>query len=246
MIPFVRRQKILEILHKSEVAYLDELIKETGASEATIRRDLKTLNEEDQIDLLLGGAAKIRVHLSEEPLNKRVFTNKEEKELIGKYAATLINDGDFIYIGPGTTENTIIQHLAEKNVTVVTTGTFHINALIENKIDCIILGGRMIHSIAVLSGPMAIEQVKNMHFDKCFIGCSGLSFEGKLTTSDENVAAMNKEVIKTAKTVYFLADSTKFGKANRFEFAATQNDHYLITTKKQDEFIGECKLIITD
>ena len=98
MIPFVRRQKILEILHKSEVAYLDELIKETGASEATIRRDLKTLNEEDQIDLLLGGAAKIRVHLSEEPLNKRVFTNKEEKELIGKYAATLVNDGDFIYM----------------------------------------------------------------------------------------------------------------------------------------------------
>lgn len=246
MIPFIRRQKILELMHESDIVYLEDLVHETNVSEATIRRDLKTLNEEGQIDLLSGGAAKIRVTLGERPLDERVDINKQEKELIGKYAATFVNDGDFIFIGPGTTENKMIKYLRDKNVTVVTNGAFHINAFIENKVDSIILGGRIINSIAVLSGPSAITQVKNMHFCKCFIGCSGLTEDGSLTTSDENVAVINKEAIKNTNSVYFMADSTKFGKASRFKFATAQSDNYLITTKKQDNFHGDCELMIID
>lgn len=246
MIPFVRREKILELLHESEIVYLEDLVKTTNVSEATIRRDLKTLNDEGHVDLLLGGAAKLRVHLGEKPLNERVNINKQEKELIGKYVATLVNDGDFIFIGPGTTENTMIKYLGGKNITIVTNGAFHINAFIKHKIDSIILGGRIINSIAVLSGPSAIKQAKSMHFDKCFIGCSGLTFEGKLTTSDENVAVINREVINNANVVYFMADSTKFGKASRFEFATTQSNNFLITTKEQKKFISDCELIIID
>ncbi len=246
MIPFIRRQKILELLHEEEVVYIEDLIKQTNVSDATIRRDLKTLNEEGHVDLLAGGAAKLRVNLGEAPLNERVNINKQEKELIGRYAATLVNDGDFIFIGPGTTENTMVKHLGGKNVTVVTNGAFHISACIEHQIDSIILGGRIINSIAILSGPSAIEQVKNMHFCKCFIGCSGLTHDGKLTTSDENVAVINREAIKNSNNVYFMADSTKIGKASRFEFATMQSNHSLITTKQPERFQSEGQLIIID
>ena len=82
MIPYIRRNRILEMLHEKDIIYLDELVKEISVSDATIRRDLKTLSEEGQIDLLTGGAAKIRVNSGERPLDERVNINREDKELI--------------------------------------------------------------------------------------------------------------------------------------------------------------------
>ena len=158
--------------------------------------------------------------------------NRAEKEIIGKYAASLVRDGDFIFIGPGTTENMMIKHLENKQVTVVTNGAFHIPLLIEKKIDAIILGGRIINSIAALSGQSAIDQVKKMHFDKCFIGGTGISTNGVMTTSDENVAMINSQAAENSNEIYFLADSGKVGKESRFEFARLEKHHTLITTKK--------------
>ena len=122
MIPFIRRQKILDLLNEKDIVYIEDFVKATNVSDATVRRDMKTLYEEGYIDLLSGGAAKLRTQMGERPLPERVLINKEEKEILGKYAASLVNDGDFIFIGPGTTENTIIPHLEGKNITLVTNG----------------------------------------------------------------------------------------------------------------------------
>lgn len=246
MIPFIRRQLILDLLNQKDIVYIDDIVKETNVSDATVRRDMKILFEEGHIDLLTGGAAKLRVQYGERPLNERVLIHKDEKEILGRYAASLVNDGDFIFIGPGTTENTMIPYLTGKNITLVTNGAFHINACIEHQIDTIILGGRIINSIAVLSGLNAIDQVKSMHFNKCFIGCSGITYEGRLTTSDENVAIINREAINNSQTAYFMADSSKFGKASRFEFAFMQPQHNFITTHKYEEFLCDCNVIIPD
>jgi DeoR family fructose operon transcriptional repressor len=246
MIPFIRRQKILDLLNEKDIVYIEDIVKATNVSDATVRRDMKTLYEEGYIDLLSGGAAKLRTQMGERPLPERVLINKEEKEILGKYAASLVNDGDFIFIGPGTTENTMIPYLAGKNITLVTNGAFHIQSCIENQIDTIILGGRIINSIAVLSGLSAIDQVKSMHFNKCFIGCSGITYEGRLTTSDENVANINREAINNSNSVFFLADSSKLGKASRFEFCSMQPHHNFITTKKFEEFLCDCNVIIAD
>lgn len=246
MIPYIRRNKILELLHQKDIVYLDELVKEINVSDATIRRDLKTLSEEGQIDLLTGGAAKIRINAGEKPLDERVNINKEEKELIGRYAATLVNDGEFIFVGPGTTENAMISHLGGRGITVVTNGAFHVNEIIKNKIDAIILGGRIINDIAVLSGPMAIDQVATMHFDKCFIGCSGISKDRKLTTSDENVALINKEAMKNSNDVFFIADMSKMGKACRFVFGEINENSKLITVGDVPDFLDGYNVINID
>jgi len=246
MIPFIRRQTILEVLHQKEIAYIDDLVALTGVSDATIRRDLKTLEIEGQVDLLSGGAAKLKVHLGEQPLQERVNIHKSDKELIGRYAATLVSDGDFIYLGPGTTEGTMIRYLANKGITVVTTSAFHLPALLENKIDTIVLGGRIIHDIAVLSGPTTMSQLEKLRFDKCFIGGSGVSTNGVLMTSDENVAAVNRAVIQQTNTVYFLADPSKIGITSRFEFATMKPEHVLITTQDQPAFADEINYFVVE
>ncbi|HBT18166.1 MAG TPA: DeoR/GlpR transcriptional regulator, partial [Firmicutes bacterium] len=150
MIPYARRKSILELMHSKEIVYLDEIKEKTNVSLATVRRDLKTLAREGQVELLSGGAAKLIISIAEKSLEEKINLNKEEKEIIGSYAATLVGDGQFIFLGPGTTENHIIKHLKGKNVTVVTNGAFHINELLRNKINSIILGGYVETDIAVL------------------------------------------------------------------------------------------------
>ncbi len=244
MIPYARRNAILELMHSKEIIYLDEIQEKTNVSLATVRRDLKTLEGEGQIELLSGGAAKLVVNVAEKSLEEKLNLNKEEKEMIGCYAATLIGDGQFIFLGPGTTENHIIKHLKDKNVTVVTNGAFHINELLRYKINTILLGGSVLTDIAVLVGPVAINQVANMNFDKCFIGASGITFDQGVSTSNIEVAEINKIAIRKSKDIYFIGDSTKIGQNSRYTFAQIEEEHKLITTKKADVSRLDSKKVI--
>ena len=232
MIPYARRKTILELMHTKEIVYLDEIKEKTDVSLATVRRDFKTLADEGQIQLLSGGAAKLIINIAEKSLEEKINLNKEEKEIIGSYAATLIGNGQFIFLGPGTTENHIIKHLKGKNITVVTNGAFHINELLSHKINSILLGGTVLTDIAVLVGPVALNQVATMNFDKCFIGASGITFDRGVSTSSIDVAEINKIAIERSKEVYFIGDSTKIGINSRYTFAQIREEHKLITTKK--------------
>lgn len=55
MIPYERRMRILQELKKREFLTLNELVSLfENVSESTLRRDLKSLNEDGQIDLIQG------------------------------------------------------------------------------------------------------------------------------------------------------------------------------------------------
>ncbi len=220
MIPYIRRKKVLELLHKKELVYLDELVEYTGVSLATIRRDLKLFEEEGQVELLQGGAAKIKVSIAELNVKEKLSLNQDMKELVAGYAATLVNDGQFIYIGPGTTENWMFNGLCGKDVNVVTNGALHLDKIIENRINAQLLGGELLNDIAVVVGYDAIRQIENMNFDKCFIGVSGLSLERGASTSQYGVAEINKVAIERSRKSYLMLDSTKVGIDSKYTFAS--------------------------
>lgn len=247
MIPYVRRSRILEMMHSKNLVYFEEISEHVGVSLATVRRDLKTLEEEGQIELLSGGAAKICISIPEKSLAEKMNINRDEKEQIGSYAGTMVSDGQFIYIGPGTTENAMIKHLAGKNVTVVTNGAFHIQELMKYQIESIILGGKIMLDIGVVIGPTAIKQISDMNFDKCFIGASGVLLGSSITTSSLEVAEINKVALRNTKEKYIIADSTKIGKQSRYTYAQLDETQKIITTSKVGKkFYDDNRFIIAD
>jgi DeoR family fructose operon transcriptional repressor len=222
-------------MHTKDIVFFEEIAERVGVSLATVRRDLKTLEEEGQIEILTGGAAKIIVNIPEKSLAEKMTLNKEEKMQIGSYAATKVGDGQFIFIGPGTTEDMMIKHLVGKNVTVVTNGAFHIQELLKHQINTIILGGEVMLDIGVVIGPSVINQIATMNFDKCFIGASGVIPGGSISTSSAEVAEVNKIALKNSTEAYIIADSTKIGKRSRYTFGELNNEQKLITTTKIDK-----------
>lgn len=228
MIPYVRRKKLIECIEKQGIAYIADLAKHTKTSEATIRRDLKSLEEEGIIETLQGGAAKLLECEREKSANERMDYKKEEKSKLGEYGATLVSHGEFIFIGPGTTENWLLKHLVGKEVSVVTNGIVHIEKLLNLNIDTTLIGGKLNKIDGLVSCDIAMDQLKNLYFDRCFLGSLGISEEKGVTTSSSALASFNKEVMRRSKKSFLLVDSTKYGKTSRYKFAEVDDFNRII------------------
>jgi DeoR family fructose operon transcriptional repressor len=209
MIPYIRRQNILAELKSDEVIYVEELAKNLNMSVSTIRRDLKILVDEGQIVSLRGGAVKLKTGSYEIPLQTKQLLNVETKLKIAQYAASLVMDGEVIYIDSGTTTLYMLKYLKKKKITVVTSNTQAINELVDSNITSIILGGEISKTLGSVVGPIAEKLLQNMFFDRAFLGASGYSVMGGINTPDVREATKKEIVKNNSKITYVLVDSSK-------------------------------------
>src|SRR4030065_1717263 len=111
LIPAQRREQIQEYLATHKIVRMDDLYGMLCASEATIRRDLEWLEREGVLERTHGGAILSQRMTLEPEYLQRANINPEEKRLIGKLAASLIEDGDIVFINSGTTTAQVIRHI---------------------------------------------------------------------------------------------------------------------------------------
>ena len=95
-----RQEEILKLLDQKGSVTLQELKEYFRTSESTIRRDLNALDKKGALTKVFGGAVKQegRIMLREEQVSQRKTLYREEKNRIGRYAASLIEPEDFVYL----------------------------------------------------------------------------------------------------------------------------------------------------
>lgn len=213
MIPYERRLQMLQMLEKKDIVSLEDFCEELkNVSESTVRRDLKTLEKEGQITLLRGGAACLRDGSYDVPVNSKTIKNVNEKERIAKYAASLVKDGESIYLDSGSTVLRMVKHIRKRNITVVTTNALIFSELQDTNIKCFIVGGEINSSTASILGTTTNSFLMRNYFDKAFLGTSGFSVQAGVNTPDYREAE-KKQIVKANSTEsYVLADSSKDGK----------------------------------
>lgn len=216
-----RQLRILSLIEEKNVVTLQELITLCEVSEATIRRDLTTLEEKNLIYRTHGGAGKKTAARGlENTLDVKKSEYVIDKKIAAKYAAeNFIENGQTIYLDAGTSTYDIIEYLQGRRITVVTNSTYHLNKLIQNKIHTIMLGGTVKHSTQAVVGFAALEQLSKYSFDACFVGCNGVDHDFGVSTADENEAFLKKQAIKNSKQKFILADISKFGHRKFQKFA---------------------------
>ncbi|AEV28117.1 transcriptional regulator of sugar metabolism [Sphaerochaeta pleomorpha str. Grapes] len=230
MIPYVRQSKIYDYIKIRTIVYLDELVEFTKVSMPTVRRDLKVLQDEGKIILLNGGGVKVS-EVVDHSVVGRLEVNAEEKFIICAKAAQYVEPNDFIYLGPGTTENYLISFLAGKNVTVVTNGIFHVNKLIEHSIKTILIGGQMDNNLGITYGAEVYDKINKMNFTSCFIGASGVS-EKCVSSFDNYTAVINEKVMERSAKKILMVDSTKINNVSHYVFGEIKDFDHIITTDK--------------
>lgn len=96
---------ILETINEQKAVKLSQLCEMLDASISTVRRDINSLADMGKIVKVHGGAMALDDNFSfiEHNVEEKLALFAEEKIAIAKYAASLIEYGDFVYIDAGTT-----------------------------------------------------------------------------------------------------------------------------------------------
>ncbi|WP_040285017.1 DeoR/GlpR family DNA-binding transcription regulator [Sporosarcina koreensis] len=213
-----RHKKILQLLEERPVIRLQELIENIGASESTIRRDLIELEHRKRLKRVHGGASRLQGKLAESSMAEKTSKNLQEKQSIGRLAASLVQPDDTIYLDAGSTVYEMIRHLPPA-ITVVTNGITHLDALLEAGCKTILTGGTAKPSTKALIGRGALSALARYRFDKCFLGVNALHPEYGLTTPDEEEAAVKEMALSLSRESYALADPSKFFEVSFARFA---------------------------
>ncbi|WP_042352078.1 DeoR/GlpR family DNA-binding transcription regulator [Bacillus massiliigorillae] len=210
MLTTERHQIILELLSEHGVVDLQRLVSNTQSSESTVRRDLALLEGKGLLRRIHGGATLPYSKVDEPNMKDKTAKNRQGKKMIAEKAASLIHDGDCIYLDAGSTVAEMLPFLVDKNIVVVTNGLMHVEALTVAKIPTYIIGGKIKGNTNAIVGSVALENLKQYRFDKSFLGMNGVNVQSGFTTPDPEEAALKKVAMSLSETSYVLVDKTKF------------------------------------
>lgn len=232
----IRHEKILDKLRSSHSVQVVQLAKELNISESTIRRDINELDRQGKLKKVHGGAVSRDFVLTAETTDvaQRKKKNVEKKDSIAKYAASLIEDTDFVYIDAGTTTERMIDYLAGSEATYVTNGLSHASKLMENGLKVYMIGGELRPSTEATVGARAVESVGRYNFTKCFMGANGIDADKGFSTPHIDEAAIKEAAMRRSFTTYVLADNSKFGVVSSVTFAAI-DEATIITDYLEDD-----------
>lgn len=212
MIKPARHEQILSELGRRGSISVEEIVALLDVSAATVRRDLRELEERGLIRRTRGGAT-LADNQDELPYPFKVTAFLAEKRRIGATAADLIEPGMVIGCSGGTTVAQVIRALRGKRLTVVTNAvTVAAELATSPETDVVVTGGTLRSRSYEMIGHIAVQTIRDFRFDLALLGVDGLTTEHGLTTYNHLEAHVNRAFIECAQEVMVVADHSKLGK----------------------------------
>ncbi|MBD0383381.1 DeoR/GlpR family DNA-binding transcription regulator [Paenibacillus sedimenti] len=236
---------IVNYLKTNKRITVDLICELYDVSRDTARRDMVKLEEQGRIIRTRGGA--ILPTLSKEVWNydERLQSEPSSKINIGKTAAALIQDGDYLMMDSSTTVLHAATAMNAKH-NVVVTSSIEIAAILARKKDTTIhmLGGVLDNKHHSVYGAKAIEMLNDYHVDKLFIGTCGITEDG-LSAPNEEDCYLVRAMMKHADQVIVLADHSKFGRRLFHRVVGFESIDILVTDQALSPEIKE-KLLASE
>jgi DeoR/GlpR family transcriptional regulator of sugar metabolism len=238
--------ELLKELAVDKWTSVEQIRTRTGASEATIRRDLRVLEGKGSVRRE-HGAARLAESRTFEPFlddpgfREQLHRMAREKRRIGAAAASLIEEGETVAISPGTTTSQIAQALrGRKNLTVITNAVHVAMELSREKgIRVHLSGGYLSGNWFALVGPRALEFAGTLFTDKVFTGANGIHAEHGVTDEHAEEAAVNQALTRQGRQRILVVDHTKFGKIAKCLVCPIREVNTIVTdTGATDEMIA--------
>lgn len=235
MLDVERRDRIARFIEQQNGASVGEISRQFGISEATARRDLVQLSRLGLIERAHGGAVPRRMRQAQgfpdPPVTQRVDQQREQKQRIAQRAAELVQDGDAILLGGGSTTAEMVPFLSDKqNVTVVTNALLIAASLAPlRSLSVIVLGGKLRHQEYSLLGALMEDMLASIRVDKLFLGASALHVDYGLSAEDMDEVHGDRLLMAAARETIVLVDYSKFGKIATVRVAPIGRVHRVIT-----------------
>ncbi len=209
-----RHHIIVSAVQDRPVATVSELCSLTGASEATIRRDIATLHMDNKLRRVRGGAESIHppqfVGLAGRPFSVNQTINSSQKQAIAQAAVDLCEDGDPIIINGGTTTFQMVHPLASKRMQVFTNSFPIAEHLLHHSKNTVMLsGGTIYREQNIILSPFDNDVTRNFYARRMFMGAKGVGPIGVME-GDPLIIQAEQKLIDQADELVLLVDSQKF------------------------------------
>ena len=228
-----RRRRIYELIREEGSARVSALSETFGVSEPTIRADLEKLEGDGLVVRDHGGAylRSLDTLVRTQTLDHKEHT--KEKALIGRRAAELVHDGDTLILDSGSTVTELAKNLLDRRDLHVVTNALNIALLMgsEPSFTVLVTGGEFKAPTLSLTGEQAASIFEHIFVSKLFLATAGLSFETGLTYPGLSDLPVKRAMIRAAKRVYLLADSSKIGTTSFAAVGGLSDIDVLVTDK---------------
>ncbi len=241
-----RHRVILSAVQDRAVVTVVDLCNLTGASEATIRRDISALHMQQKVRRVRGGVESIHppqfVGLAGRTFAVNEALRIREKQAIARAAVDLCEDGDPIIINGGTTTFQMVHPLATRHCQVFT-NSFPIaeHLLKHSKNTVMVSGGAIYREQNIILSPFENDVTRNFYARRMFMGAQGIGPLG-LMEADPLLIQAEQKLIGQADELIVLVDSTKFAQRSSLVLCGLDRISTLIT----DEGIPDAAAAMLD
>lgn len=226
----LRHKQILDILDENGSVSVRALTKALFVSEATVRRDLSELEKKGALKRTFGGATPVLDTTRQVPLFIRESMNSTAKSEICRQAATLIKNGDTIFIDGSSTAQYLVKYISHLNDIIVVTYSIKTAELMcKNHIKTYCTGGLLMENSLVCTGQEAIEFAEKINLDICFLSCKGINLDGDLTDTSEEETIIRRAFLKKSRTRVFLMTNNKYGNTYFHTLCNSQDVDYIFS-----------------
>lgn len=215
-----RWQAILTTVRDRTLVTVAELVDLTGASAATLRRDLSELEEQGHVRRVHGGVERVaddpaavsreRPVLATRSFDVSQTLNVERKRAIAKAAADLCHDHQSIIINAGTTTYQMVDFIAERPLSVLTNSFPIAQALMaRGQTRVSVPGGELYREQGIILSPFDNDLTQNWTASIMFMSAVTISPMGVIE-GDPLIARAEAKLLSQAEQLVVLIDSTKF------------------------------------
>lgn len=236
-IPVQRRSELLKFVREMGTASVADIANSLAVSESTVRRDLSVLAQEGAISRAYGGASTLERTTFEPLFKDRLRHQREQKQRIGRYAASLLEPGQSVVFDSSSTVLSAAEALEQRPVpiTAVTNDVAVASALADiPEVKIVVPGGEMRAGSFTLLGSYTQDFLTKLHVDIAFLGIHAIA-GGLLTDTSLAVSEAKRAMITAAHRTILLADHSKFGPAAFFDVAHLNAVDDLITDGEVSE-----------
>jgi len=233
-----RQERLRSLIREQGVLSILDACEKLDASQATVRRDLDTLESQGLVRRVHGGAVSVQSRIEEPLFDDKASIAAKEKRRIAEAAAELIEQGDAIYLDGGSTVLELARILAARSDLTVFTNSLRAAIELSGRGPRLMLiGGQLRRLSQTMVGTLTTAMLGSINVQKAFMGTVALSPDRGLTTTDPDEAFTKNMVLSRAESVIVLADAGKIGKVALSQFGRIGDIDILVTDKRADKTI---------
>lgn len=225
-----RRAAIARIVAQNGAARVADLVAQFNVHAATIRRDLKVLEEQGAVQRVYGGAVAVE---EVTPEGTHVSPGSQEAR-IGQAVAEMISDGETLFLGPGRLPLEVARCLtAHSRLTIVTNGLEVAHWLAANTPHTLIITGGQVEGRDLgLAGQLTQTALSGLRADHVILELGGVSAVEGLTDDSLPQSEIARVLLETGSQAIVLVPVERVGRVAAAYIAPASDADVIVTARE--------------